>query len=264
MDDPILTDDIITIDWQKVDEANAIRDEICAKPWDELKKNPVVLAKTFSEEFEVTPAEMIMMDEAELLDSVFEHADKIPEENKTALINLYKDYNFHQDVATIQNDYQSLAPEINFHENLDLEKTQNQAKRVSQGLENLRLITFYKEAEDLTIETNALKTVSAEREKLLFDKVDQLLKMIKAATDEKRQLNINEINEIIEFESKFGRNSVGLEDLKEETDPLVYLTVVQKNRKALMVLAAADREDLRENLGDAFTVANLIEKYRIE
>lgn len=255
--------DLITIDWQKVEEANQIRDEICANNWENLKQNARVLEKTFSAGFETTPAQMLLMDRNFLLEKIFENPNVISTGLKTSVVLFYANYDFSQDPEKIKTDYSNIAKDIRFRRDIDLEKTQKEAKVIANGLANLIKITYYKQAEELMVEIAAIKSLTSDKIQIMYERLNKALTFIQQATNTKRPLNINEINEILSIEKQFGRVELALESLKDENEPIVFLELIRKNRQALNLLEAANQRNLNNNLSDVFTIAQLLEEYEI-
>lgn len=250
---------VVLSDINKIEEANRIRDQICQMSWEEIKNSQEILAKTFSEEYETNPAQLLMIDRNFFLEKIFINPEIIPESLKTAAIMLYSYYDFSQDINKIQQDYWDIAKGLNFRENIDLGETQAEAKNIANGLVNLVKLTYTKEANDLMTQLLAIRSLSESQISEMYTRLANANKYLDEAVKNNRALNINEINDLIDIEKHFGRIGMLLEDLRKETDPPVFLNLIMENRQALTVLEVAIKNNLLSEINNPSVVADILE-----
>lgn len=228
------------VDDQKTNQVVEIKDQICAKPWDEIKTNPDILknAISISNNYEVDPASMLLSEKSYLLGEVFANSQMIDRKDSTEILGLL--IKGEEDQNKIKKKY----PELKTKNISNWDDLSKQISLTYNGLINVKHIAMLRFAESIILDVNLIKKLSPEQIKTLLSQAYLIRDEMQTYYDKTQEPPDELLVRVGAVLKQTGRSVLEIDGLLDNNDLINMILIFGKVIDALEIVKKA--QDAKE------------------
>jgi len=247
---------------REIEHVNKIKDQLEDLSWDEVKNNPEIIRDAISTDLEVNAADMLLQSKAFILSQLFSNFQSLSLSNSTKVLKRVAEFDLSQGPETLIKELDQITPDLEMNKNTDLQQLQPQAKRIVNGLNNVKKIALLKMAEDLHIDISIAKNLSPGKVDQFLSEIQSLSSTYNAKLLKGEDLTNNEVLNIGNILKKLGRSKFEIDSIIDSQNILSLIYIFQKTKDALQVTQQAYKDNLINQLVDPGVVAQILEKIK--